>query len=106
MVKWNMEAVKKKARKIPRMTYVLMFFLAFYMIYIIGKMIGGLSDPDISGVYFVYAAIGVFSLIGIAFAVIGGWALFTKNYAEEWPEEDSAKDDENQELPEEDEIES
>lgn len=88
IMKERMNKLIKRGRRIPRTTYVLMFFLGFYMGYLIYRMVEGLQEPGVHMRELIYAGIGIFGLIGLVFILIGGFSLIKKNYKEAWPEDD------------------
>lgn len=86
----KMQRFKETLRKLPRTKYIFLLFVALYMIYVIVKCAGGLSE--LPGVEKAAASVGIvlFSVIALCVILISGYALITGEYMENylnWDEE-------------------
>lgn len=73
-------------RRLPKSNYILRAFVGIYLIYIIGNIGKGLSEPEVSNVPVILAAmivLGVFCLLCI---ISGGYGLWKKEYREMYQE--------------------
>jgi hypothetical protein len=82
-------------KRFPKSNYILRAFVGVYLIYIIGNIGFGLSEPEVTNVPLIIAAMVVLSVLDLLCIISGGYGLWKKEYREMYQEEEENKEENN-----------